>query len=389
MTILYHHRTRAGDAQGVHIAEMIRAFRALGHMVHIASLAGEPSARPPSQEMAKPLWQRMAQRIPGLYVALQLGYNVFGFWMLMRQVVRHHPEMIYERYSLYNFSGVLAARLFRIPIALEVNSPLALEEKSEGQSSFHWLALWTETRITNAATIVVAISGALRDILVAQGTGPDRILVLPNGISPERFKPIPVDRELAGLLGLGQRTVIGFVGWFRAWHGLEMLVDAFAQAGIAGRAVLLLVGDGPAMASLRDRIAQAGLTSSVILPGAVAHEDTPRYISLFDIAVQPAANEYCCPMKIIEYLGLGKPVIAPAQPNILELVEPGSEALVFSPGDSTSLADALRQAVDSPESLHNLKQLASTAIERHGFYWAHNAERVLEAVSATQTASTR
>lgn len=389
MTILYHHRTRAADAQGVHIAEMIAAFRSLGHSVHVAALAGEPSRRQPSPKVVKPLWQRFAQRVPGLYLLLQLGYNAVGFWLLSRQIRRHRPQLIYERYSLYSFSGVLAAKLFRIPIVLEVNSPLALEEKAEGQPSFHLLARWTETRITHAATAVVAVSGVLRDILVHQGTPPEHVLVLPNGISPERFKPIPPETELASSLGVGGRAVIGFVGWFRAWHGLEMLIDAFAASGVAGRASLLLIGDGPAMASIRSRVAEAGLADSVVMPGPVPHAETPRYIALFDIAVQPAANEYCCPMKIIEYLAMGKPVIAPAQPNILELVEPGREAIVFTPGDTASLSEALRRAVSASGELEKLSQAAATAVSRRGFLWTCNARRVIETVFPAYSDSTR
>lgn len=389
MTILYHHRTRAADAQGVHIAEMIAAFRSLGHSVHVAALAGEPSRLPQSQKVVKPLWQRLAQRVPGLYLVLQLGYNAIGFWLLSGQIRRYRPQLIYERYSLYSFAGVLAARLFRVPIVLEVNSPLALEEKAEGQRSFHWLAQWSETRITNAAHVVVAISGVLRDILVEHGTRQECVLVLPNGVSPERFRPLPRETELARSLGLSGRTVIGFVGWFRAWHGLEMLVDAFASSGIAAQASLLLIGDGPAMASIRSRVARAGLADSVVMPGPVPHAETPRYIALFDIAVQPAANEYCCPMKIIEYLAMGKPVIAPAQPNILELVEPGREAIVFTPGDSSALSDALRRAVSSPGELDRLRKSATTAVSRREFLWTNNARRVIEAVYPAHSDSTK
>jgi len=379
MRILYHHRTRAADAQGVHIAEMIAAFRQLGHEVEVAALVSSPAGQSSaSAGVDKPLWQRLAQRVPFFYEILQLGYNLVGFWLVARHIRRFRPHFIYERYSLFNFSGVLAARLFRIPLLLEVNSPLAQETKEEGLLRLHRLGLWSERVVCNSATCVVAVTGVLRDILARGGVKASKVHVLPNGVSPQQFAHLSNGSGLRNSLGLDTRRVVGFVGWFRPWHGLEMLIEAFHASGLQGRGVsLLLVGDGPAMPALREAVLRFDLTSSVTFSGPVAHQQIPAHVALFDCAVQPAANEYCCPMKIIEYLALGKPVIAPAQPNILELVDDGVDSVLFRPGDTADLASSLRRLFDSPQLFEHLADGARSAIERRGYLWTRNAERVI------------
>ena len=104
--------------------------------------------------------------------------------------------------------------------------------------------------------------------------------------------------------------MIGFVGWFRPWHGLEMLIDAFHRAELGWKgAKLLLIGDGPATPALRKQVAALGLEECVVFAGAVPHDAIPEYLALVDIAAQPAANAYCCPMKVIEYMAMAKPIV--------------------------------------------------------------------------------
>ena len=95
-----------------------------------------------------------------------------------------------------------------------------------------------------------------------------------------------------------------------------------------------MIGDGPETENLCRLAQELNLQDHVYFTGAIAHRDIPSYVSLLDIAVQPAANEYCCPMKILEYLALGKPLIGPRQENIQELVREGVDAMlvVVEPG---------------------------------------------------------
>jgi len=391
MKILYHHRTRATDAQRIHILEMVRAFRKLGHQVTIVSLVD--TERPQgvaevAKDAAEASWKRILRRLPFLAEAVQIGYNLVGIPLLLWKVLTVRPDFIYERHSLFNFTGVVVARLTNRPLILEVNSPFSLEEKLHNDIQAVQLAEWAERVVCRAASRVIVVTGALRRILIGMGVHPDHLIVMPNGIDPEHMRGGD-SSALRSELGLSGKVVIGFIGWFRKWHGLEWLLRAFHRSGLSAQASLLLVGDGPAMPELRQYVAENSLERSVVFTGALPHDAVPPYIALIDIAVQPAANEYCCPMKILEYMGLAKPVVAPRQENILELVREGVEAELFSPRDETELAQALARIVADPELRRTLGENALRAIYERGFLWTSNAGRVVEIVGQIQARHNR
>lgn len=391
MRIIYHQRTRSTDAQRVHIQEMVAAFRELGHEVKLVSLVPTDRGQEDAQRDARnPLWQRWMWRVPLAYETIQLAYNFAGVPMLAREVLREKTDLIYERYSLFNFTGVMVSKLCGIPLVLEVNSPFALEQQRDGHIRLSGLAVWTERKICNLATRIVAVSTPLARILEASGVRPEKIEVMTNGVRLEHFVARQPSTELRSSLGIGSgEKVIGFAGWFRKWHGIEMLIEAFQMSGLAnGGARLLLIGDGPAMNGLRDFVRGRRLTDTVIFTGPVPHRNMPRYLDLVDIAVQPAANEYCCPMKILEYMALAKPIVAPRQPNIQEILREGEEseggkaeeqeARFFEPRNAHSLAVALREVAGDADRARRMGVRAREAIVTRGYLWTANAARVVE-----------
>lgn len=381
MNIVYHHRTRSTDAQRIHILELARAFRELGHHVDIVSLVPTEHAKADAtRDATDAAWQKIVRRIPFVYEFVQLAYNVVGVPMLARRLAASRVDCLYERYALFNFTGVIVARLFRKPIALEVNSPLALEQARDKHITAVRFAQWSERVICNLADRVVVVSTPLRQMMIDAGVQADKLLLSPNGVRQEAFTAGVASSELRSKFALTGRRVIGFVGWFRQWHGLEMLIDAFHAANLGARnATLLLVGDGPAMAELRDRVDRYRLSESVMFSGPLPHEEVPRYLDLIDVAVQPAANEYCCPMKLLEYMALGKAIVAPRQANILDLLDEG-EAAFFTPGSADDLGRTLQNVLDDPARLSALKAASAAALRTHGYSWEANARSVLDAL---------
>lgn len=383
MKILYHHRTRGTDAQRVHIEEMVRAFRSAGHEVEMAALTGEQCH--PAGDVARdaivPFWKRLLQRIPFAWEAFQSGYNVAALPWLIWKIRTSRADILYERYSLFTFAGVMAARLCGVPAILEVNSPLALEQGRDRELRLLRIAGWFECVIASQASRVIVVSRPLARILTDLGVPSQRIEVMTNGANlshltaprTEADPPLPSVAE--------GKTVIGFVGWFKRWHGLELLIESFAGSGLLRRkAVLLLAGDGPATAELKQLVQRLRLQDHVLFTGAVPHTEIPRYLRSMDIAVQPAANEYCCPMKILEYMAIRLPIVAPRQENICEILQHGANALLFTPGDRNSLCLALEHMVEDEALRHSLGEQAFDTITERGFTWERNAERVLAMV---------
>jgi glycosyltransferase involved in cell wall biosynthesis len=382
MKVIYHHRTRSTDAQRIHIQEIILAFQELGHEVETVSLVPTDAGQQDAQrDAADAPWKALVRRIPFAYEIVQLGYNLVGIPMLLRSMQRGNADFIYERYSLFNFAGAIAARLCRVPLILEVNSPFALEQSRDKDIRLVRLAAWTERVICNAAAHVVVVSTPLQRIMAQSGVRASRLVLMPNGVDLHKFKPQPRSPELRHSLGLDGAVVIGFVGWFRKWHGLELLLEAFHRSGLGAQgAKMLLIGGGQAMADLQTYVAEHGLQEYVVFTGPLPHAQVPPYLDLIDIAVQPAANEYCCPMKILEYMALGKPIVAPRQENIQDLLREGEEARFFTPGDAVSMGEALAGLVNDRDEAVRMGRKAREAIEGRGYLWTENARKVVEMV---------
>jgi glycosyltransferase involved in cell wall biosynthesis len=375
--ILYHHRTRAGDAQGIHIHEIVRAFRELGHDVEVAALADERNDQPGGKKQRRPA-DRFRAAPAWAYELMSLAYNLYGYRMLRRATKARRPDLLYERYSLNTFCGVWAARRLGVPLILEVNAPLAYEQDALGKLAFRRLARFSERWICSNSTRTIVVTGVMKDLLVEEGVPRERIVVVTNGVDPAKFHPGVEGRQVVARHALEGKLVLGFVGWFRPWHGLEMLLQAFHDARLADLgARLLLVGDGPARPDLDRFIARNGLGDDIVFTGPVPHEDIPTHIAAMDVAVQPSAPEYACPMKIIEYMAMAKCVVAPDQPNIREIVEDGKNGLLFEAGNAAELKRTLLRALRESEVRQSMGRNAFETVISRRFLWKDNAERAL------------
>ncbi len=152
-------------------------------------------------------------------------------------------------------------------------------------------------------------------------------------------------------------------------HSLELLVEALARVRRRrGLGKLRLIGGGPLSERPHRQVESLGEADNVVFAGAILHAGLKDYLALADIAVRPGANACCCPVKIIECMACGKAIAAPRQENIAELLEDGSEALLFQPGDVESLAGALEQVVTDPGLRRRLGADARAAVRRRGLH---------------------
>jgi glycosyltransferase involved in cell wall biosynthesis len=376
MRILYHHRTRLDDAQGVHIGEMVDAFRAGGHDVRIVSLI-QTNGSGPSGAMSL---SRLAQRVSDpIYELMSVGYNAYGYRALASAIAQFRPQLIYERYALNTVCGIWASRRFRVPLILEVNAPLYREQRELGRLTFGALAQRSERWICSNSTRTIVVSGVMRDLLAAEGVPPSHMVVMPNGIDPERFNPSVSGAAMRARYGLDGAIVVGVVGWFRKWHGVEMLVESMHRHELLrGEVRLLLVGDGPAYADIRRYVDMHRLSHAVVLAGPVPRAEVAAHVAAMDVAVQPSATEYACPMKLIEYMGMGRCIVAPDQPNIREVVGDADTAYLFPRGDADALGTILRTLITDPDLRRAIGRRAHERVHARRLLWRDNANRVVE-----------
>jgi glycosyltransferase involved in cell wall biosynthesis len=376
MRIIYHHRTRLRDAQGIHVQAMVRAFRELGHEVEVISLvdvASDVDAEGVRREGIE------TSRLPSwLYETLSLGYNIYGYRQLARAIRERGADLIYERYALDAVCGVLASRRFGVPLVLEVNGPWQDHSASSKPLWLNRLARRLQRWACANSTHTIAVTAALQELLVQEGVPERQITVMHNAVDARVCHPQVSGAEVRRRYRLDRHLVAGFVGWLRDWHGLEGLIEALHASDLVARGLrLLIVGSGPSLAPVQRRVRACGLDEAIILTGPVAHQDVPAHIAALDIALQPRATAYACPMKLVEYMAMGRCIVAPDQPNIRELVRDGVSARLFPPEDYARLVELIAELMASPAERAMLGRNAHQSTIDRNLRWRANAARAL------------
>ncbi len=377
MRILYHHRTRAEDAQGIHIRELIDAFRKLGHEVNVVGL--EPLEDDRSEVKSQSLVSRLTAKLPPLlYEMCEILYNIYGFFILQKVVREFRPHLIYERYSLYTVAGIMVSKMYSIPLVLEVNAPIAIEKQKYSKLSLSYLGRSLERWICSNAYRTIVVSTPLREILAANGVPLDKMLVISNAINPDLIDSDVDGSEIRRRLMLDGKLVLGFVGWFRKWHGLDQLLRAYVQYDMLNKGIhLLLVGDGPAFPDLINFSKRNGIfAKGVTFTGPVRREEVARYMAAFDIALQPDVTEYASPIKLFEYMGMGKPILAPDTLNIKEILTEEYKGL-FDHKDRNALAGKILELAESKQILSELGNESKNILARKRYFWTENARKTL------------
>ena len=187
MKIAYHHRTKGKGAQGIHIREILEAYRELGHQVEILSLTNKNPGQHQSSEADSEGKNNKISLSVLLKKCFVLLYNIPGYLYLRSKLNKNGFDFIYERYSLYNYAGVKAAKKTGLPLVLEVNSPYAHKIEEYEKPLFHDFAKKVEKKIIKEADIVITVSKSLRNYLSDMGIDKDKITVLHNGVNFNKF----------------------------------------------------------------------------------------------------------------------------------------------------------------------------------------------------------
>lgn len=394
LNILYHHRTQGKGVEGVHIGEMIRAWRKLGYKVDMVSPAGisvcdeVTDSHCNSKNLHENVYRFMSNCIPELAFELsEISYNYIAAKRLRKALSENKYSFLYERYALFNWSGAQEAKRAGIPLILEVNYTSYTTLYRKRSKFLKPLAHLINRKVLENADGIVVVSNYLKEHLKSVGISGEKIIVLTNAADPEVFNPdIYKDSSLKDYSFSG-KTVIGFAGGFYPWHGLEILIEAFSIISRKHEnSILLLVGDGPMRSSIDKKCYEMDLKERVILTGMVSHAQLPSYIAVFDIAVMPHSNEYGSPMKIYEYMSMGKPVIAPRFGPLEDGITHGVEGLLFEPKNIDELSECLGSLLQDISLRENMGRCGRERIvKRHN--WQDNAEAVIKFYKSLQNKS--
>lgn len=389
MKIVYLHRTQAKGVEGVHIGEIVKAWRKIGHEVRLLSPVDEQLGDAPANEVAnKPglkqkLFRFVSSRLPEFFFELaEIGYNLVALNQA-RKLGRANVDFIFERYAIFAFAGAFLAKRWNKPFVVEVNYTSCSALVRERSALLAPLARRVDAYIFRRATGLAAVSTELKRHLMEEfGVPQEKIIVLPNAADPDIFDMAKVTREPR--YANAQLKTIGFVGGFYPWHGLDLLLQAFQKMSARiPDSRLLLVGDGPMMPAIREQSEKMGLADRVLLTGRVAHQHLPGYLAIFDVGVMPDSNDYGSPMKIFEYMSLAKPVVVPDYGPLRDAVDDGVEGRIFAPKDIEAMANCFVDVLLNEETYQRMSHAARKKIlNKHN--WLNNAKQILEFTKGAQ-----
>jgi glycosyltransferase involved in cell wall biosynthesis len=322
-------------------------------------------------------------------------------------------SFIYQRFSLHNFAGPLLGRKLNVPVVLEFNGSEAWAAENWGtRLALHDAAVAAETIALDSADLIVTVSDELGLDLKRRGIPDRRVLVYPNCVDPDVFNSqrFTAD-ELAALRahhGIPQDALlVGFIGTFGQWHGVEFLAECIRDmirddlAWINQRKIhFLLVGDGVKMPVVRQFVGLPPTSHYVTLSGLVPQSEAARYLACADLLVSPhvpnadGSNFFGSPTKLFEYMSMEKPIIASALGQIEEVIAgrgatklgsmpPGGGGMcgfLFEPGNTRAFKKVLREVVDDMPAAASVAKAARVEVLNR-YTWKRHVNAILARMS--------
>ena len=364
------------------------AQRAAGLDAHVVTRLGFPVAqgRPDVRRVRRyegVPYHRLVPWWPRRDPARALAAGARHLALLVRDL---RPSVLHAATDHHNGQVALAAGArYGVPVVYEVRgfleeSWLAHDPARRRDDPRFTAARDLETRCMRGADLVVTLGAAMREEIIARGVAADRVVIVPNAVDDEFLTPLPDRAPLRAAYGFGDdELVVGTTGSFFRFEGLDVLIDAVADLRACGVPVrALLVGDGPERAALQRRARERGAADVTYFTGRVPAGQIRQYHAILDVFVVPRRDERVCqlvtPLKPIEAMAGGLPVIASDVKALREICEPRMTATLIPPEDSDALAKCLAKLAYAPERDREASRRARRANSRENT-WAANARR--------------
>lgn len=356
-----------------HTWEVAHGLAGLGHEVHV--VARSPARR--IQAVLNPAHTTL-DRVHLHYLDLPKAAGLLMYPQIVRLVRQLGPDAVMERYYNLAGSGILAAHRNRIPSLLEVNAlivdPPTVFKRRLDDALGRPLQLWALIQCRMAARIVTPLHTTVPGQIARR-----KIVELPWGANVDRFQRTTTGPDEQRRVQLGiprERSIVVFLGSFRAWHGVHDFVAAGVRLLESGENLhFLLVGDGPERAAAK--AAAAAWRDHFSFVGSVPHDDVPGYLALAVVGVAPfntaphpalrAAGFFWSPLKIYEYMAMSVPVVTVNIPPLDLTVREGQEGALFREGDIADCAAAIKRVVRAPNRVQLGEQARRRVVEH--FSW--------------------
>lgn len=290
---------------------------------------------------------------------------------LLQLIKTEQPDILHAHSPALNgLAALWAAKKTAIPVVYEIRAFWEDAAVDHGTCKEHdlryRLSHALESYVAKKASAITTICEGLRQDLISRGISADKITVIPNAVDPQQFQLLSAKNvALSQQYQLQDKVVLGFLGSFYAYEGLDLLIKALPLIRQQiPNVTLLLVGGGPQDAQLKQLVSQLGLTDSVIMPGRVPHSEVMQYYSLVDLLVYPRKamrlTELVTPLKPLEAMAQGMRLLASDVGGHQELIEHGKTGWLFQRDNIEDLAE---QAIRILQQLGSSEQIIENGLE--------------------------
>jgi glycosyltransferase involved in cell wall biosynthesis len=319
------------------------------------------------------------------------GLNAAVVRTAARAIGARGVAFVYQRYTLNGFGAIEVARTHRVPLVTEYNGSEVWVARHWGRPlTYESLSARIERLNLRAAHLVTVVSRPLAREAEAAGVAPERVLVNPNGVDTDAYRPDLDGSRVRARYGLGDALVIGFIGTFGPWHGAEVLAEAFVRLLAARprdreRLRLLWIGDGASLPRVREIVLSGGVADRCVFTGLVPQSEGAEHLAACDILASPHVPNpdgtpfFGSPTKLFEYMAMGRAIVASDLDQVGEILEHGRAGQMVEPGSVDSLVRGLAALVDDPARRAALgAEARRLAVERHT--WREHTARIVRAL---------
>ena len=373
MKVLYSYISVASEGSKIHIDSFRKSFISLGEEIIDMDIPGKPFTEDKSSWS---LFKKLLVKIK--WVTL----NIFYLWKILLLALRTGPDVLLFRFQQNHvFFLPIVVLSYAYPVVLEINSLRTIEDPNSANRISNLLDRWSLSR----AGQCFVVSQVIKDHIIGRSVAvEDKIAVIENGVDVDLFDMSLDSNQMKRFLGFGNRFIAGFVGSIKPWHGVENLISLAESVKLDIPEILfLIVGDGKDRCMYEETVRKKGLEKEVVFVGLVTHEQVQKYLAAMDVAMAPhKSNSFVdsggfhgSPLKIFEYMAMGKAIIAAPIGQINDVIVDGDSGRLIRSEDIPSLRETLIQLYKDRTFRETLGKNARKRVEQN-YTWKVNAEKV-------------